>query len=70
MRRALLAGLEITREMSRLTDQAKRRSGIDINVRVGWIGPVYLDTAQDDVYWLAANLAASWNHRPALPSRR
>ena len=38
VRRALLAGLEITREMSRLTDQAKRRFGIDINVRVGWIG--------------------------------
>ncbi len=31
---------------------------------------LYLDTAQDDVYWLAANLAASRNHRPALPSRR
>jgi hypothetical protein len=35
VRRALSAGLEITREMSRLTDQAKRRSRIDLNVRAG-----------------------------------
>ena len=33
-------------------------------------GPSCLDTAQDNVYWLAANLAAPWSHRPALPSRR
>ena len=37
----------------------KRRFGIEINVRVGvHRGLVYLDTAQDDVYGLAANLAA------------
>ena len=59
VRRAVLAGLEITREVSRLSEQAKRRFGIEINVRVGvHRGLVYLDTAQDDVYGLAANLAA------------
>jgi class 3 adenylate cyclase len=59
VRRAVLAGLEITREVARLSDQAKRRFGIEITVRVGvHRGLVYLDTAQDDVYGLAANLAA------------
>ena len=59
MRRAVLAGLEITREVARLSEQAKRRFGIEIAVRVGvHRGLVYLDTAQDDVYGLAANLAA------------
>ena len=52
-------GLEITREVARLSEQAKRRFGMEINVRVGvHRGLVYLDTAQDDVYGLAANLAA------------
>jgi class 3 adenylate cyclase len=51
--------LEITREVTRLSDQAKRRFGIEIAVRVGvHRGLVYLETAQDDVYGLAANLAA------------
>ena len=59
VRRAVHAGLEITREVARLSDQARRRIGIEINVRVGvHRGLVYLDTAQDDVYGLAANLAA------------
>jgi class 3 adenylate cyclase len=59
VRRAVLAGLEITREVARLSAQAKRRFGVDINVRVGvHRGLVYLDTAQDDVFGLAANLAA------------
>jgi class 3 adenylate cyclase/tetratricopeptide (TPR) repeat protein len=59
VRRAVQAGLEITREVSRLSEQARRRFGIEINVRVGvHRGLVYLDTAQDDVYGLAANLAA------------
>ena len=59
VRRAVQAGLEITREVARLSEQAKRRFGIEINVRVGvHRGLVYLDTAQDDVYGLAANLAA------------
>ena len=57
VRRAVLAGLEITREVARLGEQAKRRFGVDIAVRVGvHRGLVYLDTAQDDVYGLAANL--------------
>ena len=59
MRRAVQAGLEITREVARLSEQARRRFGVAINVRVGvHRGLVYLDTAQDDVYGLAANLAA------------
>ena len=59
VRRAVLAGLEITRAVERLSEQAKRRFGIEITVRVGvHRGLVYLDTAQDDVYGLAANLAA------------
>jgi class 3 adenylate cyclase/tetratricopeptide (TPR) repeat protein len=59
VRRAVLAGLEITREVARLSEQAQRRFGIDISARVGvHRGLVYLDTAQDDVYGLAANLAA------------
>ena len=59
VRRAVQAGLEITREVARLSEQARRRFGIEINVRVGvHRGLVYLDTAQDDVYGLAANLAA------------
>ena len=59
VRRAVHAGLEITREVARLSEQAKRRYGIEISVRVGvHRGLVYLDTAQGDVYGLAANLAA------------
>ncbi|VEG40764.1 protein kinase [Mycolicibacterium flavescens] len=59
VRRAVQAGLEITREVSRLSEQAERRFGLQVNVRVGvHRGVVYLDTAQDDVYGLAANLAA------------
>jgi class 3 adenylate cyclase len=59
VRRAVLAGLEITREVARVSEQAQRRFGIEIAVRVGvHRGLVYLDTAQDDVYGLAANLAA------------
>ena len=59
VRRAVHAGLEITREVARLSEQAKRRFGIEVGVRVGvHRGLVYLDTAQGDVYGLAANLAA------------
>ena len=59
VRRAVQAGLEITREVARLSDQAKHRFGAEINVRVGvHRGLVYLDTVQDEVYGLAANLAA------------
>jgi class 3 adenylate cyclase len=58
-RRAVQAGLEITREVARLSEQARRRFGIEVEVRVGvHRGLAYLDTAQDDIYGLAANLAA------------
>jgi class 3 adenylate cyclase/tetratricopeptide (TPR) repeat protein len=59
VRLAVQAGLEITREVAQLSEQTQRRLGIEIAVRVGvHRGLVYLDTAQDDVYGLAANLAA------------
>jgi class 3 adenylate cyclase len=59
VRRAVHAGLQITRDVARLSEQAKRRFGIEVSVRVGvHRGLVYLDTAQDEVYGLAANLAA------------
>jgi class 3 adenylate cyclase len=59
VRRAVHAGLEIVREVARLSEQARRRFGIEIHVRVEvHRGLVYLDTAQGDVYGLAANLAA------------
>ena len=58
-RRAVQAGLEITREVVRLSEQTQQRFGHGIAVRVGvHRGLVYLDTAQDDVYGLAANLTA------------
>jgi class 3 adenylate cyclase/tetratricopeptide (TPR) repeat protein len=59
VRRAVLAGLEITREVARLGEQFRRRLGMDIAARAGvHRGLVYLDTAQNDVYGLGANLAA------------
>jgi class 3 adenylate cyclase/tetratricopeptide (TPR) repeat protein len=58
-RRAVLAGLEITRQVARLHEQAQRRFGVGISVRVGvHRGLVYLDTARGDVYGLGANVAA------------
>jgi class 3 adenylate cyclase len=58
-RRAVQAGLDITREVAELSDRVRRRFGFDVDVRVGiHRGLVYLDTAQDDVYGFAANLAA------------
>jgi len=57
--RAVRAGLDVTREVRRLSEQAQRRFSVGIDVRVGvHRGLVYLDVAQDDVYGLAANLAA------------
>ena len=57
--RAVQAGLDITRDVSALSAQVRRQLGFDIAVRVGiHRGVVYLDRAQDDVYGLAANLAA------------
>jgi class 3 adenylate cyclase/tetratricopeptide (TPR) repeat protein len=59
VRRAVQAGLDITREVSMLSGRVRRRFGFDIGVRVGiHRGLVYLDTAQDDVYGFGANLAA------------
>jgi class 3 adenylate cyclase/tetratricopeptide (TPR) repeat protein len=62
VRRAVQAGLDITRDVRVLSGQAQRQFGVSIDVRVGvHRGPVYLDIAQDDVYGLAANVAARVN---------
>ncbi|MET0898694.1 MAG: adenylate/guanylate cyclase domain-containing protein [Mycobacterium sp.] len=59
VRRSVQAGLDITREVASLSGRVRQRFGFGIDVRVGiHRGIVYLDTAQDDVYGLAANLAA------------
>lgn len=59
VRRAVQAGLEITRAVAILSQQTQRKFGFAIDVRVGvHRGVVYLDTAQDDVYGLAANYAS------------
>ena len=59
MQRAVAAGLDITRAVAQLSEQAERKFNVAINVRVGiHRGLVYLDTDQDDVYGFAANLAA------------
>ncbi len=59
LRRAVAAGLDITRTVAQLSEQAERKFDVAINVRVGiHRGLVYLDTDQDDVYGFAANLAA------------
>ncbi len=58
-RRALHAGLDIAREVAVLSERVQQRFGFTIQVRVGvHRGVVYLDLEQDDVYGLAANLAA------------
>ena len=45
--------------MTKLSEEAQRRFGVAINVRIGvHRGLVYLDTAQDDVYGFAVNLTA------------
>lgn len=59
VRRAVAAALDITHAVARISEQAERRFGVTVNVRVGvHRGVVYLDTDQDDVYGFAANLAA------------
>ena len=59
VRRAVAAGLDITRAVAQLSKQADRKFGAPIKVRVGiHRGLVYLDTDQDDVYGFAANLSA------------
>ena len=55
-RRAVAAGLDITRAVARLSEQAERRFGVALQARVGvHRGLVYLDPAEDDVYGFAAN---------------
>ncbi|MEW5810771.1 MAG: protein kinase [Actinomycetota bacterium] len=57
--RAVQAGLDIARDVERLSEQARRRFGASVDVRIGvHRGPVYLDSDQDDVYGLAVTLAA------------
>ena len=59
VRRAVLAGLDITRDVAQFSERANRRFGVDIAVRVGvHRGLVYLDIAHDDVYGMGANLAS------------
>jgi class 3 adenylate cyclase len=58
-RRAVHAGLDIARDVAVLSERIQQRFGFTIQVRVGvHRGVVYLDLEQDDVYGLAANLAA------------
>jgi class 3 adenylate cyclase len=57
--RAVQAGLDITREVAKLSARVQKRFGFEISVRVGvHRGTVYLDTERDDVYGLGANLAS------------
>ena len=57
--RAVMAGLDITRAVVRLSRLAEGRFGVTINVRTGvHRGLVYLDAVQDDVYGFAVNLAS------------
>jgi class 3 adenylate cyclase/tetratricopeptide (TPR) repeat protein len=59
VRRAVQAGLDITREVATLSERVRSRFGFDISVRAGvHRGLVYLDVEQDDVYGLGANLAS------------
>lgn len=56
-RRAVTAGLDITRAVAGLSEQTQRRFGVALSVRVGvHRGVVYLDPAENDVYGFAANL--------------
>ncbi|MEO6794520.1 MAG: adenylate/guanylate cyclase domain-containing protein [Mycobacterium sp.] len=59
VQRAVQAGLDITRQVGRLSEQVRARFDFEVSVRVGvHRGMVYLDVAQDDVYGLGANLAS------------
>ncbi len=59
VRRAVQTGLDITREVARLSARVRSRFGFDISVRAGvHRGLVYLDVAHDDVYGFGANLAS------------
>ena len=57
--RAVSAALDILRAVARISAQSRRTFGVGISVRVGvHRGLVYLDTAEDDVYGFAVNLAS------------
>jgi class 3 adenylate cyclase len=57
--RAVHTGLEITSAVSELSERVRRRFGFGISVRVGiHRGVTYVDTQQNDVYGVGANLAA------------
>ncbi|CAN3127129.1 ATP-binding protein [Mycobacterium sp. smrl_JER01] len=59
VRRAVQSGLDITRDVARLSAKARQRFGVEVSVRVGvHRGLVYLDTSHLDVYGFAANLTA------------
>ena len=59
VRRAVLAALEVTGGVDRMGRGFEHRFGMRIAARAGiHRGLVYLDTAQNDVYGLGANLAA------------
>lgn len=58
-RRAVHAGMDITREVGVLSQQVRRRFGVGVRVRVGvHHGVVYLDTTNNEVWGLGANFAA------------
>ncbi len=57
--RALRTGLDLIEGMRRLSNQTQRVVGESLDVRIGiHRGLVYVDVTEDDVYGLAANLAA------------
>lgn len=59
VQRGVQAGVEITRDVAALSEQVRLRFGLELQVRVGLHrGVVYLDLEQDDLYGLAANMAA------------
>lgn len=59
VQRSVQAGLDIVQNVVRLSVSVRNKFGFDIHVRVGiHRGLVYLDTVEDDVYGLGANLTA------------
>jgi class 3 adenylate cyclase len=59
VQRAVSAGLQITREVAKLSEQCQRRFGVAVDVRVGvHRGEVYVDTVADDVYGFASTVTA------------
>ena len=59
VQRAVMAGLQIARDVEALSERVHRRFGFRIEVRIGiHRGIAYLDLKQNDVYGLAANLTA------------